>query len=246
MAKIVFPSENAVGTINGSSTQILREHALTLYACANPSPLKCFVYSGFEVYANPGVNSVRVEYVSPNYNIAYINGSMISLDADINLTGLTNNTHFIYALLTRDGNLVTTWELVSNTTGVPPSYSVQLARVVVAGGVAGTPVNAKHSPGSCYGSYAGTSGSALSVYLGFRPSRVEIEWFETPYSNKIISYDPAFQMDEWQFSWDTSPPLLTVFINGYATAQALIYDYGFVVKSGSSATGHTYRYHAIA
>ena len=242
MAKIVFPSENAVGAIDGSSTQILREHALTLYARAcQPSPLKCFVFTGFEVYANSGANSVRLEYGSGGH-YAIINGSMISFDADINLTGLTDNTHFIYAQLTRDGNLATTWELVSNTSGVPPSYSVQLARVVVAGGVAGTPVNAKHSPGSCYGSYAGTSGSALSVYLGFRPSRVEIEWLDTTY-NKIISYDPAFQMDEWQFNWDGT---LTVVITGYATAQALIYDYGFVVKSGSSATGHTYRYHAVA
>ena len=174
MAKIVFPSENAVGAIDGSSTQILREHALTLYARAcQPSPLKCFVFTGFEVYANSGANSVRLEYGSGGH-YAIINGSMISFDADINLTGLTDNTHFIYAQLTRDGNLATTWELVSNTTGVSPTYSVCLARVVVAGGVAGTPTNAIHSPLICTGSYVGDSAADRLIFLGFQPKQVEI------------------------------------------------------------------------
>ena len=174
MAKIVFPSENAVGTIDSTSTQVLREHALTLYARAcQPSPLKCFVFTGFEVYANPGANSVRLEYGSGGH-YAIINGSMISFDADINLTGLTDNTHFIYALLTRDGNLATTWELVSNITGVSPTYSVCLASVVVAGGVAGTPANAVHSPLICTGSYVGDSAADRLIFLGFQPKQVEI------------------------------------------------------------------------
>ena len=174
MAKIVFPSENAVGTIDSTSTQVLREHALTLYARAcQPSPLKCFVFTGFEVYAISASNGVRLQYGSGGH-YAMINGSMISFDADINLTGLTNNTHFIYAQLTRDGNLATTWELVSNTTGVSPTYSVCLACVVVAGGVAGTPQNAKHSPLICTGSYTGDSTGDRLIFLGFEPKQVEI------------------------------------------------------------------------
>jgi hypothetical protein len=35
-------------------------------------------------------------------------------------------------------------------------------------------------------------------------------------------------------------------VRTYANAIALIYDYGFVYKAGSSTTGVTYRYHATA
>ena len=179
MAKIVFPSENAVGSIDATSTQVLREHVLTLYARAcQPSPLKSFIFTGFEVYNNTGANSVRVEYGGGGPNgfghYAMINGSMISFDADINLTGLTNNTHFIYAQLTRDGNLATTWELVSNTTGVSPTYSVCLACVVVAGGVAGTPQNAKHSPGYATGSYVGNNASSRLIFTGVEAKEIQL------------------------------------------------------------------------
>jgi hypothetical protein len=173
---------------------------------------------------------------------------MISFDADVTLTGLTDNAHFIYAQMTfdkdpwLDGVLATSWELVSNTTGTPPSGSVCLARVVVAGGVAGTPVNAIHSPLTCHGSFAGVTSSTVVMFMGFRPSRVEVQWVVT-HTYKSITYDPAFLMDEWTFIWDAITPLLYPTINGYATPIFVIKNYGF--ETGSSLTGITYRWHAI-
>jgi len=233
MAKIVFPSENAVGAIDGTSTQVLREHALTLYARAcQPSPLKCFVFTGFEVYNNAGANSVRLEYGSGGH-YAIIDGSMISFDADINLTGLTNNTHFIYASLTRDGILATTWELVSNTTGVCPAYSVCLACVVVAGGVAGTPQNALHSPGYATGSYAGNNATSRLIFTGVTAKEIQLYG---EYSTGTNGYNvirkpdiPGCTMGDWGLSgvtaWDANG-----FIVGYSGG------YGF------NHTGHTYYY----
>ena len=236
MAKIVFPSENAVGAIDGTSTQVLREHALTLYARAcQPSPLKCFVFTGFEVYANPGANSVRLEYGSGGH-YAIIDGSMISFDADINLTGLTNNTHFIYASLTRDGILATTWELVSNTTGVSPAYSVCLACVVVAGGVAGTPQKALHSPGYATGSYAGNNASSRLIFTGVEAKEIQLYGAYhdtgTPHTPEYtVIHKPDIPGWDWgvlgtNTAWDK---------NGFIVGM----DAG---NEGFNQTGHTYYY----
>lgn len=173
MAVIAFPSENAVGTLFGSQTKIVREQAMAMMAkCSTPSPLKAYVIAGFDVSAVPASNGVRLLTGSADY--AIINGTMISFDATVTLTGLSNNTHFIYAQLTKVSSLVTTWALTSNTTGTPPSDSVALAQVVVAGGVAGTPVNAKKNPSPCFGTYTGntTGTTPQDIYLGFKPTVV--------------------------------------------------------------------------
>src|SRR3990172_5936830 len=99
MAKIAFPTENAVGTLFGFTTQVPREQALALLAkIASPCPLKSYVMSGFNVSEISASNGVRLSYGSGGH-YAVINGIIVSFDADVDLTGLSNATHYIYAQL---------------------------------------------------------------------------------------------------------------------------------------------------
>lgn len=183
MAVIAFPSENAVGSLFGSPTQIVREQAMAAYAkTILGSSLKSYVMSGFTLSAISASNGVRLSYGSGGH-YAMIDGTMISFDADVDLTGLSNNTHFVYAQLTRSSSLVTTWALVANTTGTTPSDSVPLGRVVVAGGVAGSPQSAAKNPIGCYASsYVGDGTGSRYIFLGYRAKMLLIPDNSTPAS----------------------------------------------------------------
>lgn len=173
MAVIAFPSENAVGTLFGSSTRILRErHLATWLACG--STVKRYVGAGFDVTAVPASNGVRLLTSALDY--AVIDGYFISYDATVTLTGLTDNTHYIYAQLTKVSNLVTGWELLSNTTGTLPTDAVWLAMVVVTGGVAGTPTNVVKIPtGYISGSYAGNNvASGRLIFIGAPAQEIKL------------------------------------------------------------------------
>jgi len=244
MAVIVFPSENAVGTLFGSPTQIVREQSLALLVKAGSiGPLKCAVLSNFDVSAVPASNGVRIQFGSAEY--AIINGILISGSGTETLTGLSDNTHFIYAQLTKVSSLVTTWSLVSNTTGTPPPDSVALARVVVAGGVAGTPVNAKKNPASCHGTWTGDGSGAQPVYLGFRPSRIDAYFNENSGRYYVTVHDPDFGMYGSQlFLLDASNPgAPTLSLLGTSGVLAIT-DWGFTAVP--SVSGHDHYFHAFA
>jgi len=168
MATICFPTENGVGTLYGSSAQVPRERSLTALLAAVSCP-RLQVTSGFDVTAISASNGV--ELLTSSLDLALINGYLLSFDSTVQLTGLSNNTHYVYAQLTKSSNLVTTWSLVSNTTGTIPTDAVPLARVVVAGGTVSAIQNAKKNPGSCYdGDYTGDgSGTSRVIFLGFNP-----------------------------------------------------------------------------
>jgi hypothetical protein len=244
MAKIIYPSEHSVGTIQGIPTNIMREYPSNWCSMVNnPSRLKSFISYGFEIYST-GSNGVELQYGSGGH-YASIAGLLISYDANITLTGLSNEIHYIYAQLSKDGQSITTdWNLVSNTSGIPPEFSVALARVTVTGGVAGSIVQANKNPVACAGSFAGVTSTAVSVYLGFRPSRIEIESLYSGTYTQLVNYDYTYQMNEWQTHWNGF--ITTGTVNTYTNAIAVIYDYGFVYKAGSSITGVTYRYYATA
>ena len=240
MAKIAFPSENAVGSLFGSSTQVLRERALSTWiACG--STVKRYVGAGFDVTAIPASNGVRLSVSASDY--ALINGYYISYDATVDLTGLSNNTHYVYAILTKTSDLVTGWDLLANTTGTLPTDAVWLAMVVVAGGVAGTPTNVVKIPtGYISGSYAGNNvTSGRLIFIGAPAQEIKlygpVVTSSSGYRMQIIH--PTEDIPSYYFDATSH------YVAGLIHATAY-HAFGFTVGTGDgfNITGATYYWSA--
>lgn len=228
MAKHIFPSENAIGSLFSSPTRDARERAMAewmkvLSACK----LDAFVYSGFTI-SDP--NSGLVATVAAG--VACINGYRIENDASENIINLADTRpadapNFIWATLDKDGNgLVTGYTLVSNTTGTPPTDSVLLGFAVTSGGqVTGVTTYAAR-PTTVKGSYTGDGTTDRFIFTGqFTPSYIIV--YANPYVRNNIG-DPVG--DAFVFS-----PVVTGG-KGFATLYSLFADPDNDIPLGSLTT----------
>lgn len=124
MAKILIPRSDSISAkiIEPSDTEKVFTNAVRDY-----------VQSGFTVTANSGTN----RSVDITAGVARIKGLYVELDANdtAGYTFGTDDTHYLYITLTRDGNNeVESWNYSSNTTGTIPADSMKIAKVVTAGG----------------------------------------------------------------------------------------------------------------
>jgi len=122
----VYPSENQIETTEyeGSRGQ---ESNHSEYA---DGWIADVVKSGLNI-ASPTHGDLDVPV---NSGVCYIAGHRIKVDGANDITLAPSTTNYVYIQITLDGNdNVDVVQLVSNTTGTPPSNSIELARCVTDG-----------------------------------------------------------------------------------------------------------------
>ena len=92
-----------------------------------------YIISGFTVTATIGINrSVDISTGTARVKGMFVNNDALETTA---FTFGTDNTHYLYIQLTRDGNNEPeSWSYTSNTTGTPPTDSIVIAKVITAAG----------------------------------------------------------------------------------------------------------------
>ena len=127
-----------------------------------------YIISGFTVTATTGTNrSVDVSTGTGRVKGYFINNDALETTA---FTFGTDNTHYLYIQLTRDGNNEPeSWSYTSNTTGTPPTDSIVIAKVITtAGDISSVNQTLEFKKMSHMHTFVGTGAeiAALTTYAG--------------------------------------------------------------------------------
>jgi len=151
----VYPSENEVETAEFAGSRGQEFYHAAYFEAVSDG----FVSSGWTVPATHGDLGIPVAAGS-----GIIKGRRIVTDSSNDVTLTDNATNHVFMQIVLDGsNNVTTVQLVSNTSGTPPSNSIYLARAVTSGGTVTAGVN-NGAPGHIYDT--SVTGANLRLYQG--------------------------------------------------------------------------------
>lgn len=231
MAYHIYPTETPVGSFLSSPSNYVREyqlvqHMLDVHACQSDS----FVCWQYDLSIGSGLS------VNVSLGVAVVSGFRVATDAIVNVSGLApSTTNYVYLQLVKTGSLVTSAQMLANTTGTLPTDSVLLGRAITGGSTVTSVDSSIKKPGSVYSSsYVGNGDSTRLIFLGITPKLVYVDG--AGFSNVFGGTNGV------NFSYSDNH----VYQSSDSHVVPILGTYGFTVNNGGSpslnTTSTTYRY----